>query len=79
MTSGQITLPAQSLADTLAKTTDDELKAKAMRAFIVARQMMTPVNRVKNVEKLVELWQDGGRGYNVSTNPDVKGMPQLTL
>ena len=59
-------LPAQALADILARTTDDELKAKAMKAFIVARQMMTPVNRVKNVETLVELWQDGGRGYNVS-------------
>jgi hypothetical protein len=59
-------LPSQALASLLAKTTDDELKTKAMKAFIVARQMMTPVNRVKNIESLIELWQDGGRGYNVS-------------
>ena len=60
-------IPAPPLAAALSNTTDDELKSKAMKAFIVARQMMTPVNRVKNVENLVALWQDGGRGYDVST------------
>lgn len=63
---GQTSLPAQALEEVMAATSDAELKSKALRAFIVARQMLTPAKRVKNVESLVELWQDGGRGYNVS-------------
>lgn len=71
---GQNKLPSQALAGVMARTSDNELESKAMKAFIVARQMMTPVNRVKNVESLLELWQDGGRGYNVSTNNAMKGV-----
>lgn len=73
-TMGQNKLPSQALAGVMARTSDNELESKAMKAFIVARQMMTPVNRVKNVESLLELWQDGGRGYNVSTNNAMKGV-----
>lgn len=61
---GQV--PAQSLADVLKHTSDADLQIRALRAFIVARQMLTPVSRMKTVENLVEQWRSGGRGYNVS-------------
>lgn len=59
-------LPVKALAAVLAQTTDADLKLKALRACLVARQMMSPVSRIKEVANIVELWQEGGRGYNVS-------------
>jgi hypothetical protein len=45
------------------------MKLKSLRAFIVARQMFTPTSKINRVKELVQTWQDGARGYNVSLPP----------
>ena len=42
------------------------MKLKSLRGFIVARQLFTPTSRINSVKELVQTWQDGARGYNVS-------------
>jgi hypothetical protein len=45
---------------------------KSLRGFIVARQLFTPTSRINSVKELVQTWQDGARGYNVS-HPYARG------
>jgi hypothetical protein len=54
------------------------MKLKSLRGFIVARQLFTPTSRTNSVKELVQTWQDGARGYNVSNPFAVGDRPDQT-
>jgi hypothetical protein len=59
-------LPLEALSVALAHVSDAELARRSMKSFVVARQLLTPTNRVNNIVDIVQTWKEGARGYNVS-------------
>lgn len=63
-----IDLSLQEIWEVITDALEDEteLKRKALRAFIHARQHFTPARQVGYILELTELYRSGERGYEVS-------------
>ncbi|OCF75331.1 hypothetical protein I204_04186 [Kwoniella mangroviensis CBS 8886] len=57
-------LPVDNLNQLLHKYTNSQLQRLALKAFISARNRLVPPSRLKGVESAVQIWEDGGRGYD---------------
>ncbi|WVF71023.1 hypothetical protein IAT40_005819 [Kwoniella sp. CBS 6097] len=57
-------IPAEQLRSLLQKHSTADLKRIALKAFMVARHRLIPTARLDSVERIVTIWEAGGRGYH---------------
>ncbi|WVQ96936.1 hypothetical protein IAU59_004045 [Kwoniella sp. CBS 9459] len=60
-----IAIPAEQLQQLLhGQYSTADLRRIALRAFMVARHRSIPHARLNSVERIVNIWEEGGRGYH---------------